>query len=116
MTTFAAPTGPALNYDGSVRGHIDPTAYVGSKNVYVASTARVSDGAWVSGNARVLDSPPVTDNLSVACNRASKIAKLTGQTVFVYDGLLDGRQVFLCIQAKDIELSDLDRIKSVVHP
>ena len=45
MTTFAAPTGPALNYDGSVRGHIDPTAYVGSKNVYVASTARVSDGA-----------------------------------------------------------------------
>jgi len=50
--TFAAPTGPALNYDGSVRGHIDPTAYVG-RNVYIAPTAWVSGNARVSGNAWV---------------------------------------------------------------
>jgi len=57
------------------------------------------------------------ETLSVACNRASKVANITGQTTFVYDGVWDGgKRFFVVIPASRVELSDLDRILAVIQP
>jgi len=56
------------------------------------------------------------ETFSVACNRASKWAKIQGETAFVYDGQWEGQRFFVVIPASRVELSDLDRILAVVQP